>query len=129
MDINFVAAIYLINMGKYELAVEYLKKAIAEQENNGSTDVAIEYTCVLGELLANINETEEARKEFEKVVEYCEHTNSLYRQKEIAQRFLNEFETAGKSKGKKRKRTDEACAKPPASGNKPNTTQTSVFLQ
>ena len=132
MDINFTAAIFLINMGKYESAVEYLKKAIAAKEGDGSMDVAIEYTCVLGELLANMGESERAREEFGKVAEYCKRTNSLAKQNEIAQNFISEYDAAGNSESVSRngnKTGVQVYAKLPRSEKKPNTTQTSVFLQ
>lgn len=128
MDINFDAAIHYINMGKYEAAVEHLEKAIAAEESNGSTDAAIECTCVLGELLANMGETERARAEFDKVIEYCKRTNSLGKQQEIAQSFINEFEASARRSKSGKTSGAEGSAKS-RSGNEPNTTQSSVFMQ
>ena len=128
MDIIITAAIYLINLGKYETAVEYLKKAIAAEEGKGSMDVAIEYTCILGELLANMGESDKARKEFDKVVEYCSRTNSLEKQRKVAQDFLVEYDRKQKEEYAKRLEV-EIREKPAVSELKTNTTQTSIFLQ
>ena len=128
MDINFAAAIHLINMGKYETAVEHLEKAIAAEEGNGDMESAIMCTCVLGELLANMGERDRASEEFTKVIEYCKRTNSLGKQREVAQSFLKEFEAADRQSRYSAAFTD-GYADPHGLGSKSNTTQTSVFLQ
>ena len=92
MDIHFDAALNLINLGNYDSAVRNLEKAIEAEEGKGDTKCAMEYTCVLGELLANMGETERARSEFNKVLGYCTVTNSLPEQRKIAQGFIDEFD-------------------------------------
>lgn len=92
MDIHFDAALQLINMGNYDSAVRNLEKAIEAEEGKGDTKCAMEYSCVLGELLANMGETERARDEFNKVLGYCTVTNSLPDQRKIAQGFIDEFD-------------------------------------
>ena len=128
MDINFTAAIYLINLGKFDSAIEYLKKAIADKEGDGSMDAAIQYTCVLGELFANMGEQDKARAEFDKVIRYCSKTNSLYEQKKIAEDFLNEYDRELKEKYAKRLEV-EIYEEPRLSKPRPNTTQRGIFLQ
>lgn len=92
MDIHFDAALRLINMENYDAAVRNLEQAIEAEEGKGDTKCAMEYTCVLGELLANMGETERARGEFNKVLGYCTITNSLPEQRKIAKRFIDEFD-------------------------------------
>lgn len=89
MNANFEAALKLINMKSYKDAETSLRAAIEEERKNKHEDTAIEYTCVLGELLADIGQPEQARTEFTKVYEYCKKTKSLPKQQEIAMSFLN----------------------------------------
>lgn len=92
MDIHFDAALRLINMGNYDSAVRNLELAIEAEEGKGDTKCAMEYTCVLGELLANMGETESAREKFNKVLGYCTVTNSLPEQRKIAKGFIDKFD-------------------------------------
>ncbi len=96
MNFNFELAIRYINLEAYDKAVESLQTAIEEETDKGSERTAIEYTCVLGELLADIGKKQEAEQEFLKVIEYCDRTNSLHKQRDIAADFLDLFH--GKTK-------------------------------
>lgn len=89
MNVNFEMAIQYINLEDYGKAVEALAKAIEEEKTGGNEQAAIEYTCVLGELLADLGEKEKAATEFLKVTEYCSRTNSLPKQAKIAKDFLD----------------------------------------
>ncbi len=120
MDIHFDAAINYINMEKYEKAVENLELAIKAESDSGNTEGAMECTCVLGELLANMEETDRAREEFKKVLEYCSKTNSLPKQKKIAQDYIDKFD--GNT-------PEEKLKKSAAAQNKPNTSQSAKFIQ
>lgn len=120
MDVHFDAALNFINMGKYEKAVENLEVAIKAESDSGNATSAMECTCVLGELLANMGETDRAREEFKKVLEYCSSTNSLPKQQKIAQDFIDKFD--GNTAAEKLKKSE-------AAKRKPNTTQSAKFMQ
>ncbi len=107
MNVNFEAAICSINLGSYDKAIEHLKKAIDDEKTNGNEKIAIEYTCVLGDLFSNLGEEVKAKIEFDKVIEYCDRTNSLEKQREIAAKFIEAYNLK----------------------NKPNSTQQSSFKQ
>lgn len=107
MNINFEVALQSINLGSYDKAADHLKKAIEEERANGNESIAIEYTCVLGDLFSNLGDEAKAKVLFDKVIEYCDKTNSLGKQREIAEKFLKSF----------------------ALKNRPNSTQTSEFKQ
>lgn len=107
MNINFEAALRLINIGAYDEAQKNLRKAIDEENANGSERTAIEYACVLGDLLANLDDEYKAKAEFDKVIEYCDRTNSLSKQRKIAADFITAYNLK----------------------NKPNSTQTSPYEQ
>ena len=92
MNINFEVALRHINLESYEKAVEHLNLAINEETEAGREETAVQYACVLGELLANLGRVPEAREQFEKVREYCDRTNSLFKQRQIAQNFLDAFD-------------------------------------
>ena len=92
MNINFEVALRYINLESYEKAVEHLKLAIGEETANGKEDTAIQYTCVLGELFANLGRVAEAREQFNKVLEYCRRTSSLPKQRDIALAFMDAFD-------------------------------------
>lgn len=89
MNVNFEMAIQYINLEEYEKAVESLKTAISEEMDKGNEKESIEYTCVLGELYADLGRKKESIDEFLKVLEYCEKTNSLPKQQKIAKDFLD----------------------------------------
>ncbi len=91
MNANFEMAIQFINMEEYDKAVDSLKKAISAEHENNNEKAAMEYTCVLGELLANLDRRHEAEEEFLKVLDYSVRTNSIPKQAAIAKEFLDFF--------------------------------------
>lgn len=107
MNINFEAALHLINLGAYDQAVKNIQKAIEQEKDNGDEKSAIEYICVLGDLFSQLGEEDKAKTEFDKVIEYCDRTNSLPEQKRIAEEFVSFYNLR----------------------NRPNTTQTSPYEQ
>ena len=107
MNINFEAALRLINLGSYDEAVKNLQKAIDEEKTNGNEKSAIEITCILGDLFSNLDMEDKAKAEFDKVLEYCNRTNSLPKQKQIALNFIGSYDLRVR----------------------PNTTQTSPYAQ
>lgn len=96
MNINFEMAIQYINLEAYDKAVESLQTAIKEETDKGNEKASIEYTCVLGELYADLGKKEESIGEFAKVLEYCDRTNDLPKQRKIARDFLDLFSGATK---------------------------------
>ncbi len=86
MNIEFEAALRYIDMGSYDKAVKHLMNAIEKEEGNAEE---FQYRCVLGELYANIGKHDEAREEFNKVLDYCDETNSLDKQRHISQTYLD----------------------------------------
>lgn len=92
MNIHFNLAIQFINQENYDMALQELDSAIAEERENGNENAEIQYTCVLGELLANLGEVERSRGEFTKVIEYCNRTGSLSKQLDIAQTYIAAFD-------------------------------------
>ncbi|MDE6032178.1 MAG: tetratricopeptide repeat protein [Oscillospiraceae bacterium] len=95
MNVEFEAALQYINMENYDRAVEYLNKAIDKEMDEDREDKAIEYRCVLGELLANLDRRDEARDEFAAVVDYCDFSNRLPNQKTIASAFIKAIDEGG----------------------------------
>lgn len=91
MNVNFEMAIQYINLESYDKAVDALKTAIREETDKNDEKTATEYTCVLGELLADLGRKQEAEQEFLKVLDYCDRTNSLSKQRAIARDFLDLF--------------------------------------
>lgn len=92
MNIHFDLAIQFINLEDYDNALRELNEAITEENGKGSENAAIQYTCVLGELLANLGQIEQSRAEFNKVIEYCRRTNSLPKQLDIAETYIAAFD-------------------------------------
>lgn len=92
MNIHFDMAIQFINLESYDNAVKELNEAIAQENAEENEYSAIQYTCVLGELLANLERIEESRVEFNKVIEYCRRTNSLPKQLDIAETYIAAFD-------------------------------------
>lgn len=92
MNIHFDMAIQFINLESYDNAVRELNEAIAEEKAEGNENFAIQFTCVLGELLANLGRVEESRAEFNKVIEYCRRENSLPKQLNIAETYIAAFD-------------------------------------
>ena len=89
MNMDFEAALRFIDLGSYDKAIESLGKAIAAEEAAENDETAIQYRCVLGELLINIPKPEEARAEFEKVIAYCDEYNVLDKQRAIARTYID----------------------------------------
>ncbi len=88
MNVNFEMALQYINLGSYEKAEEELRTAIEKETEKGSLETAMEYRCVLGELLANLRKRKKSDEEFLRVVEYCKKTGSLPKQLAIAEEYL-----------------------------------------
>ncbi len=91
MNVNFEMAIQYINLEAYDKAVESLQTAIKEEADKGNEKGSVEYTCVLGELYADMGKKKEAIEEFSKVMDFCGRTNSLPKQRKIAKDFLDLF--------------------------------------
>lgn len=90
-NINFEMAIQNINLEQYDKAVEFLKTAIIEEQEAGNEKIAMEYTCVLGELYADLGRRNESITEFIKVLEFDKKNNSIPQQAKIAREFLEFF--------------------------------------
>lgn len=88
MNVNFEMALRYINLGSYEKAEKELKTAIDAETEKQNLSIAAEYRCVLGELLANLGRKKDSDKQFKQVVEYCEKTGKLSKQREIAEGYL-----------------------------------------
>ena len=88
MNVNFEMALQYINLGSYEKAEKELETAIAAETEKQNFSAATEYRCVLGELLANLGRKKDANEQFKQVVEYCNKTGGLNKQREIAEGFL-----------------------------------------
>lgn len=86
MNIEFEAALRYIDMGSYEKAVKRLMNAIEKEDGKPEE---FQYRCVLGELYANIGKHDEAREEFNKVLDYCDENNILDKQRHISQTYLD----------------------------------------
>lgn len=95
MNVEFEAALQYINMENYDRAIECLNKAIDKEMEAGSEGMAMEYRCVLGELLANLDRKDEARDEFAAVVDYCDFSKKLPKQKVIADAFIKAIDEGG----------------------------------
>lgn len=93
MNIDFEAALKYIDLGNYERAVEKLNSAI--EAVGEDTDEGIQYRCVLGELYANIGNVNQSQEEFVRVMEYTDNSQTLPKQRAIAQAYLDAF--AGKT--------------------------------
>ncbi len=92
MNINFEAALQYIDLGNNEKAIEYLQKAIDQELEAGKEINSMEYRCVLGELYGNMGMEEHARREFEQVVDFCDATSTLPKQRLIAKTSLDFFD-------------------------------------
>ncbi len=88
MNVNLEMALRLIDLGAYERAVEELKKAISAEKKNNNKAGAVEIRCILGELYGSLDMKKEAKAEFKKVIEYCDETNTLPKQRGIAEKYL-----------------------------------------
>lgn len=92
MNIDFEVALKYIDLGSYDKAIEKLNSAISKEEEGGKADLATQYRCVLGELYAKLGDTKNARTEFYKVIDYCDDTNTLQKQRTIAKTYINVFD-------------------------------------
>ncbi len=93
MNNYYSLALKMIDIGMYDEAINHLKLAISEAKKADSEDMAVMISCVLGELYANLGQISESKAVFTEVCEYCDKTNSLPAQKEIAEKFLNSFDS------------------------------------
>lgn len=91
MNVNFEFALKYIDIEEYDKAIEYINKAIDDEEAAENRSTATEYRCVLGELYANLDRQEESKEQFEAVLAYCDETLKLPKQRHIAQTYLNAF--------------------------------------
>ena len=92
MNILFEAALQHIDLEDYDKAKELISQAIEQELEKGNEQTATEYRCVLGELCGNLDEKELAREQFKKVLEFCDRTGTLPRQRAIAQTSLDFFD-------------------------------------
>lgn len=113
MNINFERALKDIDAQQFDSAISELNTAISFEIEHGRPDDAEQYRCVLAELLANLSRITESMAEFEKVLEYCNKTNSLPKQKKIAEAFLKRFKTPASVHNTKRRKTISANALKP----------------
>ncbi len=90
MNIDFEAALKYIDLGSYDKAIEKLRSAIDKEKDNPET--AAQYRCVLGELFANLGRKDESRAELEQVLDYCDETHTLEKQRAIAQTYIDAFD-------------------------------------
>lgn len=91
MNISFEIGLRYIDHGNYDKAVTSIKTAIEEETASGSESTAAEYRCVLGELYANMGKINESEQEFIKVLEFCDKNNTLPKQRAIALRYLQTY--------------------------------------
>lgn len=93
MNVNFEKALKYIDMGSYNKAVDSLNAAIDESKSAGDDSVAIQYKCVLGELYAQLEMEEQAISAFTEVVDFCDKSNLLIEQRNIAMKYLIAYRT------------------------------------
>lgn len=107
INVNVSAALKYIDLGNEEKAIELLQLAISQEAEKGDETAATEYRCVLGEYYANLGQSENARDLFNQVVNFCDETHTLGKQRDIAQTYLDimdgkidpaELEAANKAK-------------------------------
>lgn len=92
MNIEFEKALQYIDLGNYDKAIIALNTAIMQEEDAENESAAAEYRCVLGELYVNLGMEAQARDELTSVVEYCDRTHTLDKQRVIAKAFLNAYD-------------------------------------
>lgn len=100
MDVHFDAALTQINLGKYDRAVYNLETAIKAETDGGNAENAIKCTCVLAELLSQIGKEDRAYEEYNKVLSYCNMTNTLPEQRKLAADYIEIYKLSHGS-GKK----------------------------
>ena len=88
-NINFDAALKYIDLGSYDKAIEKLNTAIDEEYAKTNDDNAAKIRCVLGELYINLGKVDEAREEFNYVIEYSNENSILAEQRNIAKTYLD----------------------------------------
>lgn len=91
MDVHFTAALQHIDLGNYDRAVYNLEAAIKAETDSGNMENAMQCTCVLAELLSNIGEDGRAFEEYNKVLSYCNMTNSLPEQRKLASDYIEMY--------------------------------------
>ncbi len=89
MNIEFQKALQYIDNESYEKAIESLNIAISQEEEADNLASATEYRCVLGELYFNLSMDPQAIDELTEVIRYCDETNTLSKQREIARTYIN----------------------------------------
>lgn len=89
MNIEFQKALQYIDKESYDKAIESLNIAITQEEDADDLALATEYRCVLGELYFNLNMDAQAIDELTEVMRYCDETNTLPKQREIAKTYIN----------------------------------------
>ena len=89
MNIEFQKALQYIDKEEYEKAIESLNKAIDKEEEENNRSRATEYRCVLGELYYQLQMELQAQDELTEVMKYCDETNTLTKQREIARTYIN----------------------------------------
>ncbi len=102
MNKYYAIALKFIDLGMYDEAIDHLKLAIKEAKSADNGDMSVMISCVLGELYANLGKISESKAVFTEVKEYCDKTNSLPAQKEIAEKFLNSFDAASRPQNPRR---------------------------
>lgn len=93
MNINFQKALKYIDLGSYNKAVDSLDAAIKEETEAGNLSEATQYKCVLGELYAQLDMQPQATAAFEAVMEYCDESHLLSKQRDIAQTYLQAYQS------------------------------------
>ncbi len=93
MNVNLQKALSYIDLGSYNKAVDALNAAISEANEAGNESEAIQYKCVLGELYAQLEMEEQAKANFQEVVNYCDANSCLAEQRRIARDHLIAYET------------------------------------
>ena len=89
MNIEFEKALGYIDTEAYEKAITSLNNAIMQEEDEDNLSTATEYRCVLGELCFRMGMEAQARDELNEVIRYCDETNTLAKQREIAKTLIN----------------------------------------
>ena len=89
MNIEFQKALQYIDKEAYEKAIESLNIAITQEEEADNLSTATEYRCVLGELYYQLQMDAQALDELGEVIRYCDETNTLTKQREIARTYIN----------------------------------------
>lgn len=92
INVNVTAALRYIDLGNEEKAIELLQLAISQEAEKGDETSATEYRCILGEYYANLGQSENARDLFNQVVNFCEESRTLAKQRDIAQTWLDIFD-------------------------------------